>query len=265
LAMGGRVLGQPRYSEAAQRAASFVLDRMRDRQGRLFHRFRDGELAIAAQASDYAYMIFGLLHLYQTTLELTYAEQALSLAETTLEKFWDHKDGGFFLTAEEAAELPVRPKELYDGAIPSSNSVSLFNLLWLGRLTGDTKWQDRAQKMLRAFSGTVHAQPSAFSFFLLGLDFALHPDREIVITGELQTADARKMLEALNLQFSPNQVTLFKSEQNAERLGKFAGFTDGLQVVRGQTKAHMCQGYACQDSTSDARTMLEKLMKKAND
>ncbi len=265
LAMGGRVLGQPRYSQAAQRAASFALNQMRDRQGRLFHRFRDGELAIPAQASDYAYLIYGLLHLYQATFELTYAEQALSLADTMLDKFWDHKDGGFFLTAEEVAELPVRPKELYDGAIPSSNSVALFNLLWLGRLTGSSKWHDRAQDMLRAFSGTVQAQPAAFSFFLLGLDFALHPDREIVITGEPQTADTRKMLEALNLQFSPNQVTLFKSDQNAERMGKFAGFTDGLQVVRGQTTAHMCQGYACQDTTSDAGTMLEKLMKKAND
>jgi uncharacterized protein YyaL (SSP411 family) len=238
---------------------------MQDRQGRLFHRFRDGELAIPAQASDYASMIYGLLHLYQATFELTYAEQALGLAETMLEKFWDQKDGGFFLTAEEVAELPVRPKELYDGAIPSSNSVSLFNLLWLGRLTGNPKWQDRAQEMLRAFSGTVHAQPAAFSFLLLGLDFALHPDREIVITGEPQAADTHKILEALSLQFSPNQVTLFKSEQNAERMGKFAGFTDGLHVVRGQTTAHMCQGYACQESTSDARTMLEKLMKKASD
>ena len=92
---------------------------------------------------------------------------------------------------------------------------------------------------------------------------ALHPDREIVITGELQTADTRKMLEALNLQFSPNQVTLFKSEDNADRMGTFAGFTDGLQVVRGQTTAHMCQGYACQESTSDTQAMLEKLMQQA--
>jgi hypothetical protein len=95
---------------------------------------------------------------------------------------WDADNGGFFSTAKGNDELPVRPKELYDGAIPSANSVSLFNLISLSRLAGNPTWAETAQAQIKAFSGTLQAQPAAFTFFLMGLDFALRPGQEIVIT-----------------------------------------------------------------------------------
>ncbi|MGD8521309.1 MAG: thioredoxin domain-containing protein [Desulfobacterales bacterium] len=260
LALGARVLQRPDYALAARNAAEFILTKMRDNNQRLFHRFRDGELAIEAQASDYAFLINGLITLYQATFNLTFAEEAVDLQNQMLDRCWDTQNGGFFSTTKESQELPVRPKELYDGAIPSANSVSLSNLLGLSRLTGNPEWEERAQRQVKAFSGTVEAQPAAFTFFLMGLSFALHPGQEIVIAGEPDRIDTQNLLLALNLNFAPNKVTLMKSDQNAERLAKFAGFTEGLQVIEGQTTAHMCRGGSCQDSISDTQTVLGHLL-----
>ena len=143
--------------------------------------------------------------------------------------------------------------------------VALYNLLSLSRLTGDPKWEEKAQSQVLAFSGTVKAQPAAFTFFLAGLDFALRPGQEIVIAGEPDKADTRKLLSALNLNFAPNKVTLVKSDQNANRLAKFAGFTDGLQVVKGKTTAHMCRDGSCSGSTSDMQTVLNHILEKGHE
>jgi uncharacterized protein YyaL (SSP411 family) len=235
---------------------------MRKIDGRLFHRYRQGELAIEAQASDYAFFIFGLLELYQATFDPTYLEEAITLQHYMLDDFWDREKGGFYSIAKDAKELPVRPKELYDGAIPSANSVSLFNLLCLAKLTGNAAWEEKAQEQVRAFAGTVKAQPEAFTFFLVGLDFALNPGQEVVITGEPEAMDTRELLAALDLNFTPNKVTLVKSDRYAEQLANLAGYTDGLQVVQGKATAHVCRGHSCKDSTTDVETMVKQLLGK---
>jgi uncharacterized protein YyaL (SSP411 family) len=262
LAFGARVLAKPRYAQAAVKAVQFILSKLKDAGGRLFHRFRDGELAVHAQATDYAYLIYGLISLYQATFDLTFAEDAVKLQELMIEDFWDHTNGGFFTTGEKSADLPVRPKELYDGAIPSANSVAFYNLLCLSRLTGNPKWEEKAQALLRAFSGTIKTQPTAATFFLTGLDFALRPGQEIVITGESEKSDVHQLLSTLNRYFTPNKVTLVKSDQNADRLTRFAGFTDGLTVVKGETTAHLCKNGACTGSSSDMKTLLDQILEK---
>jgi len=262
LASGARILNKPEYETAARNAADFVLQKMKDDRGRLYHRFRDGELKVEAHAADYAFLIYGLLSLYQTTFDLKFAEQAQELQQEMITHFWDDENGGFFSTPAGNIELPVRPKELYDGAIPAANSVALFNLLFLSRLTGNPQWQDRAQAQIRAFAGTVKSQPTAFTYFLCALDFALRPGEEIVITGESQAEDTREMLAALNLNFTPNKVAMVKTEQNAEQLNKFAGYTDGFEVVKDKAMAHICRNGSCTGSTTDTQTMLDKILGK---
>jgi uncharacterized protein YyaL (SSP411 family) len=262
LARGGRMLENPEYTAAAQKAARFILTTIRKPNGKLFHRYRDGEVAIDAQANDYAFFIFGLLELYQTTFDPIYLQEAITLQQHMIDDFWDAENGGFYSIAKDARELPVRPRELYDGAIPSGNSVSLFNLLCLAKLTGDASWDQKAHEQVRAFSGTIKAQPSAFTFFLVGLDFALNPGQEIVISGDPEAADTKELLKALNLNFTPNKVTLVKSDRYAEQLANLAGYTDGLQVVQGKATAHVCRGHACKDPTTDVETMVKQIMGK---
>jgi uncharacterized protein YyaL (SSP411 family) len=262
LALGSRILNNQEYENAARRAADFVLSKMVDKDGRLHHRFRDGQLAVEGHAGDYAFLIHGLLCLYQTTFDLTFAEPAQVLQEKMVENFWDEEKGGFFSTPKGSAELPVRPKELYDGAIPSANAVSLFNLLLLARLTGNPQWENRAQAQIRAFAGTVKSQPSAFTYFLCALDFALRPGQDIIVAGEPQATDTQQLLSALNLNFTPNKVAMVKSDQNAERLAKFAGYTDGLQVIEGKATAHVCRNGSCTGSTTDTQAMVDRILGK---
>jgi len=116
--------------------------------------------------------------------------------------------------------------------------------------------------LARSFSGSVHVQPSAFTFFLVGLDFALHPGEDVVIAGEPGASDTLEMLTALNVNFSPNGITLVKSDQNAQQLAGVAGFTDGLDVINGKSTAYICKGGTCHDSTTDVDAMLKKLLRK---
>jgi uncharacterized protein YyaL (SSP411 family) len=205
------------------------------------------------------------LELYQSSFDPLYLKEAVVLQKQMQADFWDHSQGGFFLTSAAAQDLPVRPKELYDGAIPSANSVALQNLLRLSRLTGNPTFEDRAHQMMRAFADMVKRQPTAFTYFLLGLDFALHGGQEVVITGKPDGADTQQLLSALNLTYLPDQVTLLKSDQNARQLAELAGYTDGLQIIEGRATAHVCKGSACQESTSDATDMLTQLLNRSKD
>jgi uncharacterized protein YyaL (SSP411 family) len=259
LALGTRVLQDPEYAERGRRAAEFILAELRNRDGRLRHRFRAGEAGIVGQAADYAFFIHGLLQLYQATYEVAWAETALALQEIMLQEFWDAESGAFFLTGSTAGDLPVRPKELYDGALPSANSVALYNLLQLGRLTGDSRWEKRAQQLVQSVAGTVGAQPSAFTFFLMGLDFALRPGADVVVAGQPDRSATRGLLATLAQTYSPRQVTLLKSKENADRLTRFAGYTDRLQIVGNKTVAHICKDGACRDSMTDISKILEQL------
>jgi uncharacterized protein YyaL (SSP411 family) len=262
LALGARVLGRGEYAAAAARAAHFLLDALAGSDGRLFHRFREGERAVAGQAGDYAFLIYGLLHLYRSSFDLAWAEKAAALQAVMLEELWDEAGGGFFLVDARNPDLPVRPKEIYDGAVPSANSVALTNLLWLSRLTGDTAWADKADRMVRAFAGTLDRQPSAFTFFLCGLDFALRPGQDIVIAGESGSPDAERLVATLNRRFAPNLVAQLKSGGNAARLARFAGYTDGLQLVQGKSAAHLCVGSACTESVTDPQALVDRILGK---
>jgi uncharacterized protein len=265
LAEGARVLDAPEYGAAAERAARFVLAAMRGPDGRLFHRFRAGERAVRGQATDYAFMIHGLLHLYQATYRVEWAEEAVGLQRVMLADFWDDAAGGFYLVDAGNRELPVRPKDLADGATPSANSVALTNLLWLSRLTGDTEWADRAQAVVRAFAGTIEHQPAGFLHFLCGLDFALRPGQDVVLAGEAESPDARRLIAVLNGGFAPNRVTLFKSGENAARLARLAGYTDGLDVVTGRTAAHLCVGASCKESVTNVDDLIARIAGKTHD
>ncbi len=173
LAVGARVLESKTYAEAALKAVAFIREFLVDEKGRLLHRFRDGQAAIVAQAGDYAYFIMGLIELYRSTFHSDLLEQAIHLQELMDAGFWDPDQGGYFLTTQGNHELPVRPKELYDGAMPSANSVALSNLLLLAKLTGDSQWEQRAHHLTRTFTAQVARQPAAFTHFLNGLDMAL--------------------------------------------------------------------------------------------
>ena len=191
LALGARVLDQPEYERAARKAVDFILSNMRDNNGVLFHRFRDGQRAVHAHAADYAFLTHGLLSLYQATFDPALAEEAATLQAKMRKDFWDDENGGFFATAKNRTDLPVRPKELYDGAMPSANSVAFFNLVLLSRMTGEARWQKLAAAQQRAFAGTLKSQPPAYTYFLCALDMVLEPDPQRSLNDDKTDAGKR--------------------------------------------------------------------------
>ena len=146
LSKGASVFSDPLYSDAAKRAADFVLGKMTDGKGRLLHRWRDGEAGIGGSIDDYSFFIWGLLELYESTFDIKYLKAALDLQTEMTGLFWDDKNGGFYFTSHDAEELITRHKEIYDGAIPSGNSVAMLNLLRIGRITGDAAYDEMACK-----------------------------------------------------------------------------------------------------------------------
>ena len=186
LAQAGRILENDEYTQAAKRAAGFILENM-FRDGRLLHRYRDGQAAITGMLDDYAFFIQGLIELHTATAERQYLESALDLTHACLHHFWDPHNGGFYLTPDDGEELLTRPKEVTDGAIPSGNSVFLSNLLRLGQLTDNTELAQKANELINAFSGTVAEIPAGCTFFLCGLDMALQPSGQEGDKGSQET------------------------------------------------------------------------------
>ncbi|OPZ75118.1 MAG: hypothetical protein BWY80_00288 [Firmicutes bacterium ADurb.Bin456] len=247
LARGGAVLEEPLYTKAAERAAGFICSRLRRRDGRLLARYREGEAAIPAYLDDYAFITWGLLELYGACFEPRFLKDALTFTDQALDLFRDRQNGGFFFYGEDAEELIVRPKEIYDGALPSGNSVMLLNLLRLARLTGNETLQDEAERQVRAFAGDVAEYPQAYSFFMMGLDFFLGPAREIVIAGKAGDALAKRMLKAAQRRFMPETVVIFNpADSTGTDLLKMAPGLGEKRSLDGKATAYICQNYACQ-------------------
>lgn len=254
LSKAGRVLQEDTCIQAAKDAYAFIEKHLMD-ENTLWHRYRNGDVAIKAHADDYAFLVWGLIELYQATFEIGYLEQAVGLQEHFNKHFWDEEKGGYFFTSEESEELLGRKKESYDGALPSSNSVAMMNLLRLGRMTGRTEWEEMADDINRLFSSEVKQTPTGFAQLLQGVDFATGTPQEIVIAGEKEAEDTGEMLRRLTPEFLPNAVLLLKSPQD-NKLEELASFTSDFEMKNGKATAYVCQNYACELPTNDPGKMM---------
>jgi len=256
-----RITGEDRYLRAAERAADFVLERMRAPDGRLLHVFAEGAARVPAFLDDYAFLVKGLVGLYEAGFDPGRLEKALELTRRASELLWDEKEGGFFFAAADP-ELGARRKEIYDGAVPSGNSVMLMNLLRLARLTGRQDLEEKASRLAEAFSPDIGGHPRRSTEFLRGLDFALGPSWEVVVVGKVEAPDTRELLKALRGIYLPNTVGLFKPTDRAEAgraLERLAPFTKDMGVGGGRAAAYVCSGGTCRRPVSSAAELLDSL------
>ncbi|MFA5182205.1 MAG: thioredoxin domain-containing protein [Syntrophales bacterium] len=177
LARAAAVFAEPSYYEAACRAYLFIEKNLSDSDGSLRHRWRDGEASARAFADDYAFLIWGLLECYDYSGDSSFLASARSLQDILDRHFWDEEQGGYFMSADDHTDIPVRPKETHDGAIPSGNSVAFNNLIRLHRLTGEDAYAARAGKLGRAFSGLIDRSPSSHTMFMIALTLSMCFDR----------------------------------------------------------------------------------------
>lgn len=264
LAKGAQAFDEPGYAKTARHALDFILKNMQRPDGRLLHRYRDGQAAVPAYLDDYAFLIWGLLELYEAAFEASYIKIALDLNRDLLMHFWDERRSGFYFTADDSEGLFVRQKEIYDGAVPSGNSVAMLNLLRLGRITADPGLEDKAFKVVTVFSGNVQQLPSAYTQLMVALDFGLGPSYEVVIAGDSGKEDTRAMLNALRREFLPNKVLLFRpTEEESPDIIHISPFAKDMSMINGRATAYVCTNYTCKAPTTDIDKMLELLTVRA--
>ncbi|MDI3328901.1 MAG: thioredoxin domain-containing protein [Alicyclobacillaceae bacterium] len=246
-ARGYRVLGEPLYLSAARRAADWLWAAVRRNDGRLLARYRNGNAGILGYLDDYAFYIWGLLELYQASGEVKWLEKGMELAEDAWRLFWDPASGGCFLTGADGETLWVRPKESVDGALPSGNSVFALDLLWLARITGDPRWEKKAEAQLKAFAGAIERSPGAHTFFLSVWDLALGPIQEIVVVGERGDPEWEKLLAEVRSLFLPRAVWIAKpAGEEGERAAEKLPWLKQYRLQNGRTAVYLCQGFSCE-------------------
>jgi len=241
-AEAANVLGRDDYRQVAVRNADFILERL-TQGGRLLRTYKAGQAKLNGYLEDYAYLIEGLIALYEATFDLTYFEKARELADTMIAQFWDERNGGFFFTSTDHEELITRTKDYFDNATPSGNSVAALALCKLGALTGDASYQRRAAEILRSLRQTMAKHPSAFGYLLSALDFYLSEPREIAIVGDLTSHEVRLFVEQIYSAYLPNKVVAAGSG-DARAAAAIPWLAD-RPAVGGNATVYVCRNYAC--------------------
>lgn len=248
LAKGAQVLYRPDWSAAAAKAVRFILGKLVRQDGRLLARYRDGEAAYPGYVDDYAFLIWGLIELYEATFDVSYLKTALKLNEDLLQHFWDQENGGLFMYGADAEQLLARPKEVYDGATPSGNSVAALNFLRLSRLTGKAELESYADRTFRAFAGNVDNYPAGYTSMLTALWFALTPGKEIVVAGIPGDKTAGQMLDVVRGEFRPEAVVMLYSEELAGLVPTVAE----QKPKDDKAAAYVCENFACRPPVTNA-------------
>jgi uncharacterized protein YyaL (SSP411 family) len=253
LAKGYLTFGVEDYIKIAEKSANFILKNMLTNDGKLLHRFRDGEAKINGHLDDYAFLAWGLIELYEATFKTKYLKKAIELTNKMIELFWDENNGGFFLSENE--DVLFKQKEIYDGAIPSGNSVALLVLIKLSKITGRSDLNELTFKLVETFSGTVSKHPSAYTFFLSAFDFLIGPSFEIIIVGK-SSGDIPKIQKLLNSKFIPNKILLYKPTDREDEINLIAPFLTHYKEIDGKTTIYICTNYECKQPVTSVEEMM---------
>jgi uncharacterized protein len=210
---------------------------MKTLEGKLYHRYAKGEKAVNGFLDDYTYLVYGLIELYESSFEEKYLQSSIELTKTMIEQFWDKEKGGFFFTTKSADDSMPMLKQTYDGAMPSGNSIALYNLLRLARISGEAFFEVYANKLLKVFSNEIKSQPLGHTFMLTGLEFALGPTLNVVLVGNLSDKSTVSLLTALRKEYLPNlTITLWTPEKTSTVPGVV------YEKIDGQPTAYVCRG-----------------------
>ncbi len=259
MAKGARAFKNDLYVDAAKKSADFIIKNMTAEKKRLYHRYRDGETIISGFLEDYAFFVWGLLELYEATFEVKYLNYALEFNRYMIEHFWDAENGGLYSTSDDGESLLVRQKVGYDGAIPSGNSVAMLNLLKLARITANSDLERKASEVIKTFSKSLKNSPSSHTQFLVALDFAFGPSFEVVIAGDIDSNDAKEMLDVLRKSYVPNKVVINRPIEEEPEILSISPFIKNMKAIEGKATAYVCHDYSCELPTIDIGKMLELL------
>lgn len=261
-AKAGAVLKNPEYIDTAARAANFIIEKMNPAPGALLHRYREGEAGIKGMLEDYAFFIYGLLELYEADFDTRWLNKAIELTDELNARFRDDVYGGFYFTASDAEELILRQKDIYDGAIPSGNSIAILNLIKLARITGRSEYEENAGQSAASFSAGVEAYPAGYTQYLAGVDYLLYGGNEIIISGKKDDPETKEILDKLRGTFIPARVIIFRDIEN-DTLTATAPYLKDYGMKEGKTTVYVCRNYRCSLPVHTAEEALKMINEDA--
>jgi uncharacterized protein len=246
LARAAGALDEPRYLEAAIRAADFILKEMRDANGRLLHTWRQGRASLAAYLDDYAGLAGALVSLYEATFDERFLREAMTLAEVLLAQFHDKETGGFFFTAGDHEQLIARHKDWQDSSVPSGSALAALALLRLARLTGNEAYETAALETMESVAGLMIESPLAAGQMLLAVDFYLGPAVEIVLLGNSDSVSTQNTLRALRHAYLPSKVVAFHNSADAvAKDSPLAALLAGKTAQAAEPTLFVCEHFTC--------------------
>lgn len=259
LARGGQVLDDEKYTAAAGRAATFIRQQLW-KGGRLLRSYRGKAGAVSGFADDYAFLIQGLLDLYEADFDPQWLAWAEELQGTMDQQFWDAKHGGYFSVQAGSADILLRLKEDYDGAEPSPNSVAALNLQRLAQITGSADLRAKAEKTLGAFAERMTQGPTSMPQMLCAVDASLAKPRQVVIAGPRGSAETKTLLAEVQRRYLPNKLVLLADGAEGQAwLGKRLEFLATMKMINGKPAAYVCEDFACQLPTTEVEKLRELL------
>lgn len=242
LAFGGRILNKALFINVAKKSIDFIYDKLFE-ETRLLARYRDGEARYEGYLEDYAFLTWGLIEMYEATFEKKYLKKAKKLMDDTFELFWDDENGGFFINGHDSEELILRPKEIYDGAIPSGNSVAGFNMIKLSKMLEDESYMKKYEMMIKSFGQDISDMPSAHSFFLITYMDYLKNGKNIIIAHEREDELYKSMISEINKRYLPFTTVIMGNRE----------------LVDGKTTAYICENYACNMPINNIEEFIKQL------
>ena len=262
-ARGAQVLDEPRYLEVATRAAKFLRTNLYEEKSKLLYRnYRGCRSDIDGFADDYAFMIQGLLDLYEASFDVEWLKFAVELQETQDRLFFDEKNGGYFSTSGEDKSVFLRMKDDNDGAEPAASSVAALNLLRLAQFRDDKQRSERARKTIDAFATTLSHFPSAMPQMLVALDAALSKPRQIVITGKKDAPETKALLREVNGHFLPKTVLVLADGAELQKyLGEKNDAIRAMSPINGKSAAYVCENFTCKAPVTGPEELAKLLSK----
>jgi uncharacterized protein YyaL (SSP411 family) len=251
------VLTRPDYAQVARRNADFLLRELR-RDGKLLRTHKDGQSKLNAYLEDYANLVDGLLALYQATFELRWFTAARELADTMLEQFWDAADSAFYDTGVDHERLISRPRDTFDNATPSGNSVAVDVLLRLWLFTAEQRYAGVAETVLRAMQPVAASYPLGFGRLLCAYDLYFGPAHEIALVGLLDSPEMAGLRQALWAHYLPNKIVAACSPEDSAAREAIPLLRD-REPVDGQPAAYVCHNLACEMPVTEPARLLEQL------
>jgi uncharacterized protein YyaL (SSP411 family) len=260
-ALASRVTGDERYREAAVELARFLLEKMMP-EGRLRRSYKDGEARIDAYLEDYAALADGLTALYEATFETEWLVSARDLADAMISLFWDAERGAFYDTPADHEELVARPRDLYDTAAPSGNSLATESLLRLALLLDRDDYRQVSERVLADLAGGMEKLPAGFGRLLCALDLSVSRTVEVALVGDAASHETRALADAVYERYLPNSVLAGRDPEN-EAAAALVPLLAERETRDGKSTAYVCEGYACQSPTTDPAELARQLDERA--